>query len=242
MTSRQSLFLFVVHRGGSIFLHDKLAAPLARDLNLMCADLGTYLFKYPPSKASPYLASPRGRFYSKIYVPLFPFIRVPRGCRAACVIRDPRDVAVSTYYSLAYSHPLLPGESLENRVARQTRMREMGLARWLQQEGLPVAGMELRAALKLAKGTQTHLFKYEDMVTRWGYFLRGILNWLRVPGKFATKYLPLAAEFESKGEGILSHKRQVAPGNWKTVLTPDLVRLGEEVFGSHLLEAGYHWD
>src|SRR3990172_9268630 len=115
VTSRQSLFLFVVHRGGSIFLHDKLAAPLARDLNLMCADLGTYLFKYPPSKASPYLASPRGRFYSKIYVPLFPFIRVPRGCRAACVIRDPRDVAVSTYYSLAYSHPLLPGESLENR-------------------------------------------------------------------------------------------------------------------------------
>lgn len=238
-----SRFLFVVHRGGSIFLHDKVAAPLSRDLGLMCTDLGTYLFKYPPSEKAPYVGMPWGRFYSKIYVPFHPFIRLPPRCKAACIIRDPRDVAVSTYYSLAYSHPLLPGEDPRARIARQRAMRQQGLKQWTIEEGLPVAEMELRAALSLSqRSSGVRLFKYEEMVTDWPVFLRGLFRWFGVGEELDEKYLELSGEFNPKGEDILSHKRQVRPGNWRRLFDSGLEQAAREIIGTSLGSAGYSWD
>src|SRR3990172_9054344 len=106
----KSIYVFVVHRGGSTFL-DHVFSDIADDAGMTRVNLGMLFYSNPQTPGTRYEGEAEGHVYSRIYTQYAEFIDLERIDRGICVLRDPRDVAVSMYYSHGFSHSLTPGES-----------------------------------------------------------------------------------------------------------------------------------
>lgn len=154
--------------------------------------------------------------------------------------RDPRDAAVSLFYSKAFSHTtnvLNKERFLEDR----RRMQEM-----TPREGV----MELTARYAIAEFSKLHefhdehgglLLRYEDLVTEPG-------AWFDSLGKYAEwpQELTDAVTAEFSGSFVppetadpLQHKRRITPGNWREVFDDELEADFDAKIGARLKASGY---
>ncbi len=145
------------------------------------------------------------------------------------VLRDPRDVIVSAYYSI-YSH-IMP--SLEGKVKRQTRVNRRKRLRELSVDEYVIDKLNSDSHFldryceyhKELMGKPNVLFlKYEDMVTNFEPWLDRLLGFLDLdvdPGLIAE--IKAGADFKVSNEDIYKHKRQVTPGDHKRKLKPETI-------------------
>lgn len=156
------------------------------------------------------------------------------------VQRDPRDVAVSLFYSKAYSHTT----NVINKdrfVQDRERMQEMSL-----REGV----WEFTARQSIAEFTKLHklhdqfgglLVRYEDLVTepsKWFQSVGDHAEWPdelteSVISRFSNSFTPPEAQ------DPLQHKRRITPGNWQEVFDRRLERLYERRIGELMQANGY---
>ena len=147
------------------------------------------------------------------------------------MLRDPRDVIVSSYYSI-YSHvtPLLEGK-------RAHRLRMNRRKKTLEQTVDEFAINKLEANSRFLDrykeyhrelmGKPNVLFlKYEDMVGDFSAWLDRLTGFLELDlGREFIAGLKAGAEFKVSKEDVYKHKRQVTPGDHRRKLKPETIEI-----------------
>jgi len=156
------------------------------------------------------------------------------------VQRDPRDAAVSLFYSKAYSHT--------KRVPDKAKFLE---DRKRLQALSPIDGVrEMTARPAIAEFSRLHklhddhgglMTRYEDMVTTPDAWFRRVGEFVGWPDefisalskKFADSFKPPSTERANK------HKRRITPGNWEEIFDDEMCGFFDDEVGDLLLANGY---
>ena len=168
--------------------------------------------------------------------------------------RDPRDVAVSLYYSLAYSHG--PPAITETEMAIQRKgTRAKFESRRAALQGLEVeeaimahtARPAIRQFLATSRFMERHprtcLTTYETLTTDFPTWLAQVsacMDWTDDDTARVGAGLEAAVQPPSQVDPY-QHKRRVTPGNWREVFDRRLCKLFQRKLGALLTEAGYEW-
>jgi hypothetical protein len=195
----------------------------------------------PPETSAIFV--PHGYCYGGFrYLPRRFEIPILADAKPILLVRDPRDMLVSHYYSMRDSHPE-PGNALKSVNSRMT-MRDW--ARSLEiDDYVHKAAETFRRFLTnyrtiLCADYSTKIFRYEDVIYRKAEWVEGIAD------HFGFEMTPaVAAEIAGKQdiipekESTSQHVRQVHPGNFKQKLRPDTVAQLDEYFAEEMVFFGY---
>ena len=165
--------------------------------------------------------------------------------RGLLLVRDPRDMLVSFYYSAIESHAV-PGEHSEGPI-RETMMRRRET---LQADGTDVDTFALLKApqflrnylrtLQLLTIDDLVLLRYEDIIYDKAELIVAVAERLRADmSDHEVKQLVEKHDVRPDLERPTEHIRQVHPGNHREKLAPETVRRLDETFGVVLDMLGY---
>lgn len=133
-------------------------------------------------------------------------------------LRDPRDVIVSLFYSLIYSHGPPPDPILRKAyLARAKKAREQGIDRY----AIEAADNILNIYITYKKAYDPDiilLLTYEEMVTNFKSYIKKLLDWCDLSKCY--RQMSSFDRFRPPKENIYAHKRQVSPGDHKRKLSP----------------------
>jgi lipopolysaccharide transport system ATP-binding protein len=172
-------------------------------------------------------------------------LRPPVDSRYFIVLRDPRDILVSGYYSLKFSHVVLPGISKQRKELDSTTLEE-GMFRVMDTLVAPCVDI---AVSWVKSGAEW--IRYEELLKKDVELLsKALLVDCRLPiKKKALEEAVLACRFEKFSGGrkpgqedINSHLRKGIAGDWKNQFTPRVKAVFKQRFGEALRLCGYEKD
>lgn len=156
--------------------------------------------------------------------------------RVLLVLRDPRDVLTSYFYSMAYSHQIMSKGVLE----RRGEALRVGLDEYVLRTRHWLAGVYGTYCDELLGKQNVLLAKYEDMVTDFDNWLRAVAAHLSLDGDAdLLRSVVGEASFSVQGENVRAHKRQVAPGEHRRKLAVETQAILDSDFRDILETLGY---
>jgi hypothetical protein len=170
-SSRRSVLFFTVHKCASTF------APKAlqyfndgKDLKLTLFNLPTYVRLHSDQEPQQFMTDHAQSLFvpqGALYVPLRRFVDVPgmEHYATLLMLRDPRDVLVSSYYSVRFSHTL-PFRSPHQAVYLKKRLEtaKQTVDEYAIAQAERVRGIYSEYVHKLLSRPYARLLKYEDMI------------------------------------------------------------------------------
>lgn len=177
-------------------------------------------------------AVPQHTFVTHLYVDYANYKKIPKpeNYKAFFVLRDPRELVVSWYFSALYSHP-------ENKVVNQARkdLKNLDITEGLKYtiEKLDKLGLfEAQKTWKQAEGKVQHfrIFRYEDLANNNFNFLMRLFQYLDIEmpqNDFLKLYQKHKFENYSGGrtqgtEDVNAHYRKGVSGDWKNYFNSSL--------------------
>lgn len=149
--------------------------------------------------------------------------------RRIAQVRDPRDMLVSHFYSLAYTHPL-PDEPERRRdyLNMRAQLQETGIDRFALEHADYVAS-EFRHLRELQRGG-AKLLRYSEMVTDFpAWAAKAVAPLGAQSAHVAALVERFGHEFSPKKE-TLEHKRVMIPGDHEVKLARETVARLDEIF------------
>ncbi len=145
------------------------------------------------------------------------------GANKILMVRDPRDILVSLYFSHAYSHSV-PQSGIARQRAEETRQRALssGIDDYVLENAKSVSTHLIRLGELLSK--QTTLVRYEDVIFDKQALAETICTATGVeidPDKLSE--IARKNDIRPKKEDKHSHIRSVAPGDHKNKLKPETI-------------------
>jgi hypothetical protein len=145
------------------------------------------------------------------------------------VLRDPRDVVVSAYYSI-YSHVMPLVEGKKQKQTRVNRRKKLG-RQTVDEHVINKLGSDSRFLdryveyhRELMGKPNVFFLKYEDMVTDFDPWLDRLLEFLELNvSPQLIEEIRASANFKVSKEDIYKHKRQVTPGDHKRKLKAETI-------------------
>jgi len=188
-----------------------------------------------------------GGIYTPVYATYERFRQiVPPGSndRTFAVIRDPRDAAVSWYFSLLYSHAADYPSVIDARPRLQRLDKREGMTHIFQ--GHLPALIEIQRTW-LESGTR--IFRYEDLVAdQHGVFAQIFDHceihlrprWQRM---IVNRHrFSLRTWWRFGREDVKSHLRKGIAGDWRNHFDDELKERFKSLYGDALIQAGYEKD
>lgn len=243
----KSVFVFGMHKGGSSLLHN-----LCRDA-LACKHM---LVTEPPHDIER-----QGRYFFRVQEDMdglyerpgycftafrgFPdFLRNNRpfaGSPKILLVRDPRDMLVSAYFSWGLSHRL-PNDPRDR--AYWLRLREHYQVQSIDEFALQQAGAALKQYMDylwMLEHTDDHLvLRYEDVVFDKARLMRVLTERLEIDLTLAQRRRLLAMhDIRPDQENPGAHIRKVAPGDHLEKLQPDTIVRLDQIFQPVYRKFGY---
>jgi hypothetical protein len=224
-----SFFLFAFYKSGSVLVN-----ALVRDLLTECGvpliDLPTHLFEHG-IHTDTFQCDIAALFPLKGYcfvgfrdVPLWlAGSDVLRRARKVVIVRDPRDMLVSLYYSAKYSHPLPAVQTPQFKADVEMFDTELGLDEFCMAYAWLYNAIfwKLRVVLR---DQDALVLRYEDFVYDKIGLAKDICRWcgVNVPEE---RIMECAAAYDAipNGDEPHAHIRQVHPGDHKRKLRPDTI-------------------
>jgi len=164
-------------------------------------------------------------------------------------VRDPRDILVSEYYSVAYIHPV-NDESLKKRRVEAQKMTVEEYA--IRQPEFSASPLEQKFQPLLDRLEDTResgvdcndiLVRYETMVSRFHEWASAVIvpfgfQFPRImAAKLAWEY---RKDFVPPAEGdSMTHKRRITPGDFRRKFSPETIEILNERFAPILEAFGY---
>lgn len=239
---RKSVLFFTLHKCASVFLRDKLHA-LAREIGLAPLDMDSHFFVL--GRTEPIVHEPRGYFYGPYRSPDSAYGQPRswpdlRDYQVLLVVRDPRDVLTSLYYSSAFSHAVPEGPFRESLLRHRQQTLRQTIDEFVRDQA-PAFAARYEAYVRMTAATEVHVARYEELVTDPHRWLDGVLTYLhaRVPPRFARSLIR-PRDFRVKHEDPRAHVRQIAPGDHARKLRPETIEWLNRQFESVLAAFGYH--
>jgi hypothetical protein len=175
-------------------------------------------FVYGPIRLS---TGPPSTEYSRLVEPVSSTDFV-RDKLAIFVIRDPRDILVSAYYSFGYSHGFSEEKEIQE---QQQRVREAIQSKTIDDYVLEIAPWMLthfQTVDRLAQACERGIvLKYEDMVNNWDKFSSELTRYLDLGRKTLRRGYKQSRP--RKKEDLTSHRRFGKTGAYKEKLLPSTV-------------------
>jgi hypothetical protein len=162
--------------------------------------------------------------------------------KVVLVVRDPRDILVSDYFSIAYSHAIPDGEKKEVYLAR----REAALAASIDEHVLQNAE-RLRCVFQKYKEhlfpvcPGVHVARYEDMVEDFAPWLDDLLAacGLEINDTMRRQLIANHEARRPQGEDIHKHLRKGMPGEHLEKLQPATLERLNSIFELPLSRFNY---
>ncbi|GGW82296.1 sulfotransferase domain-containing protein [Alteromonas halophila] len=141
--------------------------------------------------------------------------------KAIWLVRDPRDMAVSMYYSIAKSHVIPKGHEAMTRSRQQTS--ELDIDEFVVKRMKSYMGQFKQYQKNLAN-KNVKIYRYEDVIYEKLSWFKGVLTYLDIPvkDKLAENVVKQFDVIPSE-EKDDQHIRQVHPGNYKKKLAAETV-------------------
>lgn len=160
------------------------------------------------------------------------------------VVRDPRDLLVSNYYSIAYSHVVPSEEGNKHKTFLEKRMyaKESAIDEYVISESDKLYNIFMRYQdLLLNKYTNTYLTTYENMVADFGEWLNRLVNYceLDISKALFQSLLEENERIKPKEENINKHMRKGHPGDYKEKLKLSTIQQLNTKFASIFEKFGY---
>lgn len=230
MTANQSIIWFTAHKCASVYASEILQK-LAEDVGMIYLNyegdlwvkgqsLGK-LISGNDSETSNYMFKTTGH----IYGPFRQYYPIPEmeKYQVIMMLRDPRDVLTSLYFSLAYSHSIPESQKTQIESQREnTRKKTIDDFVIEESQRFKITYENYKKCLF---GKNNVLFlSYEDMVTDFPAWLIELCKNLQIkPSEQLINELIDGAKFEVD-ENIYSHKRQVQPGDHRRKLQVNTIK------------------
>lgn len=164
--------------------------------------------------------------------------------RQVLVLRDPRDVLVSSYFSVAFSH-VAPGEGSDKReefAQMRARAQTSTIDDYVLAESHRVLGnYERYKRLLIDRYPTAYVTKYEHMTEDFAGWLNALLEYCELDVS-ADLFANLVQEHEAKRprqEDTQRHTRKGRPGDHREKLLPDTIAQLNAKFGDILAALDY---
>jgi hypothetical protein len=263
-----SLIFMTVHKCASSYV-DSLLTRIAWSEKIVPIDIETFVWNSTQEALKPYVSSEfldfftgkrtepsdslrdeivrrlpcQGLYYGAVRANPF-YQRMPHfdQFRGLLMVRDPRDVLTSLYFSVAFSHVTPSGAESVRRafLKHRDKVRQMGVDAYV------LASAEQRLQIyadycrEVLGRPNVLLLKYEDMVRDFRPWLEQIVAYWGLPTNTPTiAQLIKEADFTVSREDPNSHKRQVQPGDHKRKLKSETIDRLNEMFAEILDTLGY---
>jgi Sulfotransferase domain len=164
--------------------------------------------------------------------------------RLVFMTRDPRDVLVSEYYSIAYSHrvPDPRGNKYEHFVNRRKTAQSMTVDEFVLWDSDRIYGiLERYKTLLIDRYPHTYVTTYEKMTAGFQDWLNGLLDncQLAIPNNLRRSLLEESDRLRPKTEDIHQHRRKGKPEDFKEKLKTETIDQLNGKFASLLEAFGY---
>lgn len=202
-----------------------------------------YLFTLSAEEVKPYLHifRPQGYLYT-VFGGLVEGIPNLEAYRTVIMVRDPRDVLVSGFYSYAYSHA---APRSEEKMDEFEEWREFVQNLTLDEYVVEIS-RNLRDRLQKYLGVtavhpQVCVLKYEEMIADFPTWLDRLLTCcqLEISSHLRQELIDEARRSRQKKEEISQHRRQVTPGEHLQKLKPETIDYLNEYLADVLEGFGY---
>ena len=162
-------------------------------------------------------------------------------CRVVLMMRDPRDVLTSMYYSSAYSHPVpsVTGNKRDAFVKNRARSLEIGVDQFVLENAERERGIYQRYIDTLMRDLPSlYVTRFEDMTADYDAWLDALLDYcgFEISTELREALCNEAAKIRPSKENIHAHIRKGQPGDYLEKLKPETITQLNEILGTEVLE------
>lgn len=238
-SKQQSIIFFTVHKSASTFIKNTIIK-LVGTSNIIPLKLSGYLnnrkkeLYYNNPQFMKKVLKERGFFYGAFRA-FYPFPDMDK-FKIILVLRDPRDVLTSFYFSTLYNHPLSEKSVLEERKKYASYT--------IDEYVLDVApSMQKNYAAyckKLLSRKNVLFLKYEDMISSFEPWIHKLTNFLELKGvDDCINQIIATTSFKVEKEDPNSFIRNVKAGDHLNKLKPETIVKLNELFYNELKTLNY---
>jgi len=165
-------------------------------------------------------------------------------CKAILLVRDPRDMIVSHYFSTRSSHPN-PGRALSTSM-KSMPLREQAQTLTVDEyaiERTKFYGRLLRGYMSaLDQNLETiRVYRYEDVIFKKREWIADMCNYFGWSVPEATiRKIASKNDIRPRAEKESKHVRQVSPGDYLRKLRPETIAQLDQLLQKELSYFGYH--
>ncbi|WP_036484016.1 sulfotransferase domain-containing protein [Myxosarcina sp. GI1] len=246
----QSTLLFTSPKCASVYLGEVMKR-ITANTQVTTIDLETHLNKlnisiwdakeHERAKISNAFV-PHGYFYCPLrYGKFLDFIPNLENYKILLVLRDPRDVLTSQYFSFGFSHSMPVNEKLkENFLKKRQMIKTNNIDDYVLQKAGELS-KKYRAYIETLVGRSNVKFlTYESMVCDFHNWMDAVVEFLPFKADPETiSNLIQEANFDVSQENIYSHKRQVLPGDHRRKLKSETIEILNKEFHDVLVTLNY---
>ena len=141
---------------------------------------------------------------------------------AIFLIRDPRDIVVSSYYSFAQTHGLSPDNEIRKKQKQHRKKLQLQTIDEYVLESAPIVQSHfvMLDTISNAFG-ESVIIKYEDMIDNWDYFISGLTKFINIKQTILNEIYKQSRPLEN--EDNKSHRRSGRPNAFKDKLKIETV-------------------
>ncbi len=190
---------------------------------------------------------PTGVIVSPLYIRYEDFLKMrkPKSYRAFFVMRDPRDLIISDYFSLKYSHATIHPYIMQMREKLNGMPEQEGILERIHH--FKSYYETLRGWMRSTENEKIQIVKYEDVFVNKPLEAMGTIcqhceidlsevNLQALLDKFSFKKL---SGREPGRENAQSHYRKGVAGDWKNYFSPEHKQVFKGQAGDLLIKLGY---
>jgi len=243
---RESYFIFGVYKGGSTLLNNiftrinsALGIPQIGIVQ-QATEQGIRFKHYEHKPELVQIIEPVGYCYNsfrRFLKFLTPVFATPR--KSILLVRDPRDIITSAYFSESISHVAMPGEIGSWQLKQRNEVKQQSIDSYALERAPGILKL-LETYKTVLTNPGTKLFRYEDVVFHKQQWIEDMLRYLEfeiAPEKVA--YFARLFDHRPDKEDPTSHIRKVTPGDHREKLAQKTISALNEMFGDTMEMLGY---
>jgi hypothetical protein len=238
-SDQKSILFFSVHKAASTFIKNTVIE-LVKNKTLLTVNFSGYLSKkkqeeyYNDPRIMKKVLKPKGYFYGA-FRSFYNFPDLDK-FKTLLVLRDPRDVLTSYYFSTLYNHPLGRKEVFEEREKHANATIDEFVL-----EKAPEFKKKYQDYCQHLLGKENVLLlKYEEMITEFGSWLQKLSTFLGLKdNKEALDAIVAKTSFKVKKEDPNSFIRNIKAKDHKDKLKPETIAKLTALFKDELLQLDY---
>jgi hypothetical protein len=241
-----SVFSFALHKSGSVLL-DNIMLDLCGTVGLpaisidgICFRGGLRLHDLRPEPAISLLSRPGYCFYGFRGLHGFMYSMDLGHNKKIILVRDPRDILTSYFFSMRYSHSVPPvGKTRTTVLAQREVTNSQTIDEYVLSQNVTFIHTNYHRYIAL-EGPMTKVFRYEDVIFTKRDWVKTINDWFAL-GASDEAVAAIAARHDilPDREDPHSHIRQVTPGNYKKHLAPGTIERIEDQYRVVMAHYGY---